>query len=75
MMAEALISFRKYFWTNDFPIEAQFYDFGGSEGLCTHMSQIIHSQDRLREFQDELTRRESTGEWVFLAYYEHTPSA
>ena len=74
MMTNDVISFRKYFWTAEFPIEAQFYDCGGSEGCCIHTSQIIHSQDRLREFQDELARRERAGEWVFLAYYEHTPS-
>jgi hypothetical protein len=74
-MTEAVISFRKHFWTTNFPIEAQLYDCGGSEGLCTLTSQIIHSQDGLRAFQDELTRRESAGEWVFLAYYKHTPSA
>jgi hypothetical protein len=74
-MTENLISFRKHFWTTTFPIEAQLYHCGGSEGVCTRMSQLIHSQDELRAFQDELTRQESAGEWIFLAYYEPPASA
>lgn len=70
MGTERVISFRKHFWTSRFPIEARRYSYGGSEGVYTLTSQIIHSPDELCEFQVELMRREEAGEWIFIAYYE-----
>lgn len=70
MVTGSVISFRKHFWTSSFPIEAQLYNCEGCEGVCTHTSKIIHSQDELREFHDELTRLEREREWIFIAYYE-----
>lgn len=74
-MTEGVISFRQHFFTSDFPIEAQLYSCGESNGVCALISHIIHSRDELREFQDELTRQEREGEWIFIAYYELPPLA
>jgi hypothetical protein len=70
METERVISFRQHFWTSRFPIEARLYSCGGSEGVCTLVSQIIHSPDELCAFQVELLRREEDADWIFIAYYE-----
>jgi hypothetical protein len=70
METECVISFRKHFWTSRYPIEARLYSYGGSEGVYTLTSQIIHLPDELCAFQVELLRREEEGEWIFIAYYE-----
>jgi hypothetical protein len=70
MIAEAVLSFRKEYWTNRFPIEARFYQFGLSGPSGTLTTQRLSSPEALQAFQDELIRRESTYEWCFIAYYE-----
>ena len=70
MVAGEVISFRKEYWMSSFPVEVQFYQCGELGGSCTRTTQIMHSAHELREFQDELTKRESLGEWIFIAYYE-----
>jgi hypothetical protein len=70
MVTGEVISFRKEYRMNTFPIVVQLYQCGEAGGSCRRTTQIIHSAHELREFQDELTRRESVGEWIFIAYYE-----
>jgi len=70
MVAGEVISFRKDYQMNNFPVAIQFYQCGELGGSCTRTPQIIHSAHELREFQDELTKRESLGEWIFIAYFE-----
>jgi len=70
MITEEVISFRKDFWPDRFPVEAQFYQFGPFAPSCTLTTQRIFSAQELHAFQEELARRESTREWSFIAYYE-----
>ena len=70
MIAEEVISFRKSFWPHHFPIEVRFYQFGSLGSSRTLTAQRISSAQELHVFQEELTRRESTYEWSFIAYYE-----
>ncbi len=70
MAIQNVISFRKNFHTNDFPVEAVYYQHVGG-GHCDHVSRTIHSLEEMRDFQYELADRESYGEWMFVAYYEH----
>jgi hypothetical protein len=70
VVSESVISFRLHFLTSEFPIEAHLYYCGESNGVCTLISQIIHSLEELHKFQDEQIRREQEGEWIFIAYYE-----
>jgi len=70
MVAGEVISFRKEYRMNTFPVAVQLYQCGERAGSCTRTTQIIHSAHELREFQDELTKRESLGEWIFIAYLE-----
>jgi hypothetical protein len=71
LLTQNVLSFRKDFHTKNFPVEAVYYQHGGSGGYCKHASQTIHSVEELHDFQQELTHRESCGEWMFVAYYEH----
>jgi hypothetical protein len=70
MLAEHLISFRKEYWPDHFPIEARYYQFGtvGPSRILT--SQLLASPQALRTFQDEVSWRERALDWSFLAYYE-----
>ncbi len=70
MVAQGVISFRKDYWLSSFPVEAQFYQNRGTGGRCEHASRTIRSVEELRKFQEELAWRESSGEWMFVAYYE-----
>jgi len=70
MIAEKVISFRKNFWPDRFPLEARFYQFGASRPSCTLTTQKIASSQELHAFQEELAERESTLDWSFIAYYE-----
>ena len=70
MLAEHLISFRKEYWPDRFPIEARYYQFGAGGFSRTLTSQLLASPRALRTFQDEVSRRERALEWSFLAYYE-----
>ena len=70
MVVGEVISFRKEYRMNNFPVAVQLYRCGELGGSCTRTAQIIHSAHELREFQDELTKRESRGEWIFIAYHE-----
>jgi len=70
MLAEHLISFRKEYWPDHFPIEARYYQFGVGGPSRTLTSQLLVSPGALRAFQDEVNRRERALEWSFLAYYE-----
>lgn len=70
MIAEEVISFRKDFWPDHFPVEARFYQFGLFGPSCTLTTQRISSAQELHAFQDELHRRERVHEWCFIAYYE-----
>jgi hypothetical protein len=70
MVAGEVISFRKEYRMNTFPVAVQLYQCGEAGGSCRRTTQIIHSAHELRAFQDELTRRESVGEWIFIAYSE-----
>jgi len=72
MLAEHLISFRKEFWPDHFPIEARYYQFGTVGPARTLTSQLLASPGALRTFQDEVSWRERALEWSFLAYYEPT---
>lgn len=71
MVTQNVISFRKDFHTSIFPVEAVYYQYGGSGGHCKHASRTIHSVEELHDFQHELNHHESRGEWMFVAYYEH----
>ena len=42
MVTQNVISFREYFHTNDFPVEAVYYQHVGG-GHCDHTSRTIHS--------------------------------
>ena len=70
MFAEHLISFRKEYWPDHFPIEARYYQFGTVGSSRTLTSQLLASPGAWRTFQDEVSRREHALEWSFLAYYE-----
>jgi hypothetical protein len=70
MLAEHLISFRKEYWPDHFPIEARYYQFGAGGPSRTFTSQLLASPGALRTFQDEVSWRERALEWSFLAYYE-----
>ena len=70
MVTQNVISFRENFHTSNFPIEAVYYQHEGG-GYCNRTSQTIHSMEELHDFQHELAYRESYGEWMFVAYYEH----
>jgi hypothetical protein len=71
VVTQNVLSFRKDFHTKTFPVEAVYYQHGESGGHCNHASQTIHSVEELHHFQNELTHQESSGEWMFVAYYEH----
>jgi hypothetical protein len=71
LVTQKVISFRKDYWMTSFPVEAVYYQHRGSGGHCKQTSQTIHSVEELRDFQNELAGRESCGEWMFVAYYEH----
>jgi hypothetical protein len=73
-MPEELISFRKDYVISDFPVAVKFYQCL-EIGQCALLCWLLHSRQELRAFQRELTRRESLGEWMFLAYYEPDRSA
>jgi len=68
MISEELLSFRKQYWTNNFPIEARYYQFGAGGPSLT--SRLISSAEELREFQSEASRQEQSREWSFIAYYD-----
>jgi len=70
MAAEEVISFRKEYATTRFPLEAHWYQCGELGGTCILTARIVHSAHELRAFQDELSQREPSGEWIFLAYFE-----
>jgi hypothetical protein len=70
MLAEHLISFRKEYWPDHFPIEARYYQFGAGPPSRTLTSQLLASPGALRTFQEEVSWRERALEWGFLAYYE-----
>ena len=70
MVAEEVISFRKDYRMSNFPVAVQFYQCGESGGTCKLTVRIIHSAHELRAFQDELSQRENSGEWIFLVYAE-----
>lgn len=70
MVTQNVISFRDNFHTCFFPVEAVYYQHGGG-GHCDRASRTIHSIEELHDFQYELAHRESCGEWMFVAYYEH----
>ena len=70
MLAEHLISFRKEFWPDQFPIEARYYQFGECPPSRTFTSQLLASPGALRTFQDEVSKQEHALEWSFLAYYK-----
>jgi hypothetical protein len=70
MIAEEVISFRKHFRPDRFPVEARFYQYGSFGPSRTLTTQRISSVQQLHAFQEELVRRESTLEWRFIAYYE-----
>ncbi len=70
MLAEHLISFRKEYWPDRFPIEAHYYQFGAGRSSRTLTSHLLASPRALRTFQDEVSSRERALEWSFLAYYE-----
>ena len=70
MVSKLVISFQEWYWTNFFPIEAQFLQWNEQHEQINHMAQVLHSPDELRAFQDELVSRESAGDWCFLAYFE-----
>jgi hypothetical protein len=70
MGAEQVISFRKEYYTTQFPLEARWFQCGERGGTCLLTAQIIHSVRELRAFQDEVSRRANAGEWIFLAYTE-----
>ncbi|HZT99800.1 MAG TPA: hypothetical protein VFA10_09085 [Ktedonobacteraceae bacterium] len=67
-MAEELISFRTNYYISSFPVEARFYQCI-EVGRCILLSYLLQSPQELSEFQDELSRREPLGEWIFVAYY------
>jgi hypothetical protein len=70
MTTQNVISFRENFHTSEFPVEAVYYEHVGG-GRCDHTSRTIHSLQELHNFQHELAHRESYGEWMFVAYFEH----
>jgi len=70
MVAGEVISFRKEYRISNFPVAVQLYHCGDRGDSCRRTTQIIHSAQELREFQDELTKRESVGEWIFIVYCE-----
>ena len=74
MMTEELISFRRDYYISSFPVEVKFYQCM-EIGQCTLFSYLFHSAQELSGFQTELTRRESLGEWMFVAYYDLDDSA
>ena len=53
MITQNVISFRENFHTNDFPVEAVYYQHVGG-GHCDHTSRTIHSLEELHDFQYEL---------------------
>jgi hypothetical protein len=74
MMTGELISFRKDYFIDNFPVVVKFYQCK-EIGRCILLSRLIHSPQALSEFRRELTRREPHGEWMFLAYYAPDYSA
>ncbi len=70
MVAEEVISFRKEYYTTRFPIEARWYQCGELGGTCILTARIVHSAHELSTFQDEMSQRENSGEWIFLVYAE-----
>ena len=68
MLTGEVISFRKEYWTSNFPIEARYYQFGAYGSSLT--SRLISSAQELREFQCEAGNREQALEWSFIAYYD-----
>ena len=70
MVAEEVISFRKDYRMSNFPVAVQLYQCGEAGGTCILTVRIIHSAHELSAFQDELSQRENSGEWIFLAYTE-----
>ncbi len=69
MINEKVISFRKEYWTSHFPIEGRYYQFGLFGPSRTLTSQLISTEQELRHFQEEASKREQTHEWSFIAYY------
>jgi hypothetical protein len=65
-----VISFRRDYFTTQFPITARCYHCGELGETCILTALIIHSAHELSAFQDELGQRETSGEWIFLAYSE-----
>jgi hypothetical protein len=70
MVREELLSFRQHFWPSHYPIEARYYEYGSVAPSRTFTTRRIGTPEELRAFQDEVTRREQSHEWAFLAYYE-----
>ncbi len=70
MVAVQVISYRSDYYTTRFPIEARWYQCGELGGTCILTARIMHSTHELRAFQDELSQRANSGEWIFLAYAE-----
>ena len=70
MVRDELLSFRQHFWPSNYPIEARYYAYGAVGPLRTCTSRQIGTPEELRAFQEELTRRETSHEWGFIAYYE-----
>jgi hypothetical protein len=70
MDAAKVISFRRDYYTTRLPVKARWYQCGELVGACRLTARIIHSAHELSEFQDELSRRENSGEWIFLVYAE-----
>jgi len=46
MVAREVISFRKDYRMNNFPVAVQFYQCGELGGACTRTTQIIHSRSQ-----------------------------
>lgn len=65
-----VISFRRDYFTTRFPIQARCYHCGELGGACLLTALIIHSAHELSAFQEELSQRETSGAWIFLAYSE-----
>lgn len=70
MNAAKVISFRRDYYTTRLPVKAQWYQCGELGGTCRLTARIIHSAHELSAFQDEVSRRENSGEWIFLVYAE-----
>jgi hypothetical protein len=70
MDAAKVISFRRDYYTTRLPVKARWYQCGELGGTCRLTEQIIHSAHELSEFQDELSQRENSSEWIFLVYAE-----